>query len=600
MSILLQVVTSRILSNLTGTSLLHRPAPNSNMIDKQQPKTPSTTYINIDTMDEVEDGTNSTSCNRIHVQLEAEPAGVAENVPAGSTSTTADTNEDEDVNDAGTSTNNNDDDDDSDSDDDSSTSSSSSSSASTVSSSSAASSAASSHSMSSLVSDASESSSSGSILSSASEGDLNDDHDHDHDDDAGSNDHDFLGDRDVDARMRRKFAARDKTLKRIARDNKGNKKYVEFLKRNEREVRAEAMRILDDKRRRRKRQQGEMKKTQGAQKGESFVADETAANDAPTSMPRTIFGIPTMLMLRKPQQGIGPYPDSATSKDGAPMSSPSTTDNGPAKSIVRLLCFEFYHTIPGLATLVLYCLAHLSIYELLNNVFLEATKYTENQRLVYTATFGVCLFLSRLTGGIWGWVKDDTYAAVKFDMHNRLRLRELDARILRWFRRHSVIKCVVDIIALYLCFMTVSYFLQYGVIPTILDARDEVLNSLPSSSHDFCKTRLQEILGDGISVSCSNIDLSEYKDENACFDDSNTIVEGGPYCYDSVELAEALTEEDEQYVLSKISVSSYYAFIGDGRAALTRPGSLILFFATTTLLSIGALFWCFEFQFWDL
>ena len=446
-------------------------------------------------------------------------------------------------------------------------------------------------SQSTLLSEQSDSSS-GSILSSASEdeGDGDDNHGNDND----SDDKDIFS--DVDARLKRKFAARSKILKRIAKENKSNKRYVEFLRKNEMDVRAETMRILDDRRRRR-RQSRRSRRLEKDNAGNGSTSVGMSAVDAGAVAPSTAFSIPTVLMLLRPQRSLGLDPDS---RNHAANAEPiSATEQSLAVSIMRLMQFESYHTIPGLITLVLYCTAHLSIYELLSNVFLELTKDARNQSLVYAFTFCVSLLLSRLTGGIWGWVNDDTYAAVKFDMHNRLRLRELDARILRWFRRHPVVKCVVDVVSLYLCFMTVAYFLQFGAMPALLNVRDDIVSALPSSRFHFCKTRIREILGDGISYSCSNIDLSEYMNEKACFDDADEIVEDGPYCYNTEELAEALTEEDETYLLSKVSVSSYYAFVGDNRAALTSPMGVIIFFTTTGLLSVGTLFW-FGFKFWDM
>ena len=50
----------------------------------------------------------------------------------------------------------------------------------------------------------------------------------------------------LSARMRRRFADRDRTLKLIARRNSGHRTYVEFLRAGEEDVRAEARGILED------------------------------------------------------------------------------------------------------------------------------------------------------------------------------------------------------------------------------------------------------------------------------------------------------------------------------------------------------------------
>jgi len=460
--------------------------------------------------------------------------------------------------------------------------------------SSTASSVASSRSASTLLSDQSDDSSSGSILSSvASEQDGSDDDIGD-----GGSDDDSDAWAEVDARLKRKFAERDKILKKIARENRSNKKYVEFLRTNEVDVRAETMRVLEERRRRTRQCRSRRESTDGAGNAnggsDTTVAGEDAADPSPT------FGIPTILMLRrKPQKSLGLESDvNKSDMTSKPMPS---TDKSLAKSIMRLLRFEFYHTIPCQIVMFLYCLAHTSIYELVSNIFLELTKNTGNDLPLHVLTLFASMLLPRLTGGVWTWANDDAYAAVKFDMHNRLRLRQLDARILRWFRRHRAIRSVVDIVSLYLQYMAVSFFLQYYVVPALLDVRDGVLSTLPSSklSVHFCTTRIQEMLGSGISASCSNIDLSGFANENVCFDDSSQIVEDGPWCYDAEELAEAMTAEDEQYLLSKVSVSSYYSFIGDSRSVLTSPMGIITFSFAMTAFSVGALF-RFGFRFWDI
>eukprot|EP00563_Minutocellus_polymorphus_P007413 CAMPEP_0181032738 /NCGR_PEP_ID=MMETSP1070-20121207/6893_1 /TAXON_ID=265543 /ORGANISM="Minutocellus polymorphus, Strain NH13" /LENGTH=492 /DNA_ID=CAMNT_0023110137 /DNA_START=150 /DNA_END=1625 /DNA_ORIENTATION=+ len=416
---------------------------------------------------------------------------------------------------------------------------------------SSSSSSASSRSMSTVVSEASASSSSGSVLSSDDDGDDNDGRCHSSD-----NDEDLT---DLEDRMKRKFAGRDKLLKTIARKNKGNRAYVDFLRRNEADVRAEAMKILEEKKqmqKRRRKQRRENNNNSASIEG-CAVGDSTKCTKSPSPSPFT------------------------------------------KAMVARLVRFEFYHTSGGFVTLFLYCFAHISVYELMSNIFLECTRHTQqSQQMVYTLVLVFALILSRLSGGIFVWVAEDTYASVKFDVHNRLRLADFDVLILRWFRRHPAIKYASDIVSLYLCFMSVSYFLQYWVLPTLLDTRDEILSSLPSMQFDFCRTRLQEMLGDGLSSSCSSIDLSEFIEERVCFDDSNTVSESGPYCYDATELGKVLTEEDWEFFAREVSVSSMYSFVGDSQTALTRPAGVIFFYAACAAFSITFLAKFYKFRFW--
>ena len=431
-------------------------------------------------------------------------------------------------------------------------------------SSSSSSSSSTSRSMSTIVSEYA-SSSSGSVLSSDDDGE----------DDKGGQCYSSCGDEDLsdlEGRMKRKYAGRDKLLRTIARKNRGNSAYMNFLRQNELTVRAEANKILEEKKELRSQRRNHRRKLQGNEFS-SAAGVEMA------------------------KEGKDARENSSTNCCKSP---PRATSRKPQHAFARIARFEFYHTSGGFVTLVFYCLAHISLYELVSNLFLECTRYTQqSQQVVYSAIFIFALILSRLSGGIFAWVEEDTYDGIKFDCHNRLRLADFDVLILRWFRRHPAIKHTSDIASLYLCFMSVSYFVQYWMLPTLLDARDDILSNLPSLRFDFCTTRLQEILGDGLSGSCSSIDLSGFEGERACFDNSNALSESGTYCYDAKELGEALTDEDWDYFSREVSVSSMYSFVGDSQAALTRPASVILFYAACAAFSIIFLAKIYRFRFWD-
>jgi len=416
--------------------------------------------------------------------------------------------------------------------------------------------------MSTVVSEASASSSSGSVLSSDDDDDGDDSNSQFN---ASDNDEDLT---DLEDLMKRKFAGRDKLLKTIARKNKGNRAYVDFLRQNEADVRAEAMKILEEKKQVRNLRREQRRRENSNSDNNSASIEGCAAGDDSTKCAKS------------------------------PSPSPPTTTKA---MMARLIRFEFYHTAGACVSLVLYCFAHISVYELVSNIFLECTRHTQqSQPMLYSAVFVFALILFRLSGGIFGWVEEDLYASMKFDVHNRLRLADFDVLILRWFRRHPMIKYAIDISSLYLCFMSVSFFLHYWILPTLIDARDDILSSLPSMQFDFCKTRLQEMLDGGLSSSCSSIDLSGFVDEKACFDDSNAVSESGSHCYDATELGNALTDEDWDFFAREVSVSSMYSFAGDSQTALTRPAGVIFFHAAGAAFSITFLAKFYKFRFWEI
>ena len=433
------------------------------------------------------------------------------------------------------------------------------------SSSASSSSSSTSRSMSTVVSEASASSSSGSVLSSDDDDDDDDGDDSNSQFNASDNDEDLT---DLEDLMKRKFAGRDKLLKTIARKNKGNRAYVDFLRQNEADVRAEAMKILEEKKQVQNLRREQRRRKHSNSDNNSASIEGCAAGEDSTKYAKL------------------------------PSPSPPTTTKA---MMARLIRFEFYHTAGACVSLVLYCFAHISVYELVSNIFLECTRHTQqSQPMLYSAVFVFALILFRLSGGIFGWVEEDLYASMKFDVHNRLRLADFDVLILRWFRRHPMIKYAIDISSLYLCFMSVSFFLHYWILPTLIDARGDILSSLPSMQFDFCKTRLQEMLDGGLSSSCSSIDLSGFVDEKACFDDSNAVSESGPHCYDATELGNALTDEDWDFFAREVSVSSMYSFAGDSQTALTRPAGVIFFYAAGAAFSITFLAKFYKFRFWEI
>lgn len=410
----------------------------------------------------------------------------------------------------------------------------------------------------------------------------------------------------LSARMRRRFADRDRTLKLIARRNSGHRTYVEFLRAGEEDVRAEARGILETRRweraeERRVRRERRIRRRAGK------AADADAAAAAAASASATD---------KPPEDGGDPPAEAASEPKASPPPPPPVRRIGPGTRVARTVRFELYHSLPGHTSLVLYCLAHLSFYELVSNSYTELVIRNLGEdwhNLAYGLTFALSLLLTRLTGGLWSWLDEDAYAAVKFDLHNRLRMREIDARVLLWFRRHRRIKMGVDVMALYLCFMTLSYLLSYVLLPAVLgDASGDLVNGLPSIvSGDLCRTRTRELLGPvggeasgvggggGISPSCASVDLSGYEAGRVCYNSGNQIDPTGPYCYNAEELAEALAEEDWVHVASRVSVSSYYALLGDGRASLTRPWELLAFYAGMAALTIGGLFRC-GWSFWEM
>jgi len=220
--------------------------------------------------------------------------------------------------------------------------------------------------------------------------------------------------------LRRKWIKRDKTLKRLSRGK--STRHSRFLKENENEARKIALMRLEVRRNHKAIEQGIRSDTKS-----------TLTND-------TI----------KPETSKPDWQSMEPTKSGY---------NSTCSYLCRLFNFETYHSLPCFITVLLYCVMHVSIYELVSTIISELSANSEYQSTVYLLVLLFGLGLMRASGVLWHWIHDDEHPVVKFDMQNRVRLNEPDALIVLWFRRHKWTRNVVHIVSHYLCFCGVSYFL---------------------------------------------------------------------------------------------------------------------------------------------
>ena len=202
----------------------------------------------------------------------------------------------------------------------------------------------------------------------------------------------------------------------------------------------------------------------------------------------------------------------------------------------------------GAASIILYCVAHLSCWEITTAVLYECTQHYENQCSVHVFFLFTSLVMLRMSGGIFGWLDSETYGVAQSAVH-----RAPDARLMKWFRRHPNLKSIVNMLAFYVCWTAVAYF-QNGALK-LLDKRDIVAQGLPSYHHSV---------------------ITSVKDK---------LVFGLEYEEDVLEL-EAL---DYAYLEKEVSISSLALLMGDEYAAVVSTKATILFFASAAVVSIAAL-----------
>ena len=410
--------------------------------------------------------------------------------------------------------------------------------------------------------------------------------------------------------MKKKFQSRDKTLRRISQ-SKGPL-YATLLKEKEMVVRAKASKAP------------ELKHTKRIKKGviifSSSHEDSTHFSDCngpimeteaeKTALQNDIIGqripstsniymFPSFLHFVLKINGlfydlnlIG-RDESKGCEDATLQERGSTKPQKLFRAWYHFFLFELYHAVPGYVTMVVYIIAHSSVYEVFYHVYLE---YISNH-FSYLSILLLGLFLSRISGSVWNWLDNDLYKSVKFEMHNRLRLQEADARILQWFRKKPRVKLLIDIVSSYMCFISIAYFLHSLFLPMFVDMRKNIIEGLPSKNYEMPTPIKNALLG----RSPVELSLAVHigMDETAlyCFDEDSNLDENGQYCYNSQGLLTALMEEDESYLSSLVSTTSYYNLLGDSSSTLvSRLGSLSFFVAnavisTYVLFKRGHHFW---------
>jgi hypothetical protein len=222
----------------------------------------------------------------------------------------------------------------------------------------------------------------------------------------------------------------------------------------------------------------------------------------------------------------------------------------------QILFFEEANV--GYATLLLYCIAHLSCWEISTSILEELTKNVTSQGTVHMFLLSLSLLFYRMSGGIFSWVDSETHHRAKLAMQRRLALQSPDAVVMDWFRRHSFCRICINTGSFYVCWFAVVYF--QGRCLQWIDKRSFLLQNLPSANYDImtsAKVKLQAS-GEG-----------EYSYE--CL--------GQHVCS-----AEQVESQDFAYLASELSTSSYSQFMGDeGVALVSTLGAGLFYFAAASI-----------------
>lgn len=334
---------------------------------------------------------------------------------------------------------------------------------------------------------------------------------------------------------------------------------------------------------------------------------------------------------------------------------------------IKPLPIDVQFSIPAFAIAILYCFAHCAFFEIINISMDFLTVLVEEKtgfspstdRVQHVILLILAFLLLRISGDIWFWTSiidsDEFYEKYQKSKRYRLTLaRNLhsdsflsessndqlpmmeilrrkiirnDIRMLRWFKKHEYMCCLVSLMGFYLTYIPVTYFYQETCLWYAAEPRHEVLKNLPStkkvkelggtinyspifraiasttgpspllSQEEFQQwnkslgdTPLQRMPDMVVRIAKENEDDEE--NEESCISNFADAfnVDDEKYSIDTIiTLMDEMYYEDEQYLQKTLSKFSYGNFFGDGPAYFVSDkglmiSSLIIFVASVSLL----------------
>lgn len=236
------------------------------------------------------------------------------------------------------------------------------------------------------------------------------------------------------------------------------------------------------------------------------------------------------------------------------------------QNLKRGLRFEGYHTLPGIAALSLYVIAHTACYEFFHHAHLALFSWAApHWGKVYGATFLFGILLLRLSGGLFTWTSDTLYEGVKFDLHNKFRLQDWDARIMKWVRKRQSLRLTIDIVAVYLCFISVAYLNAEWMLPAVCGCEEALYADLPSRAYGvdtFARNVLTKrfVDDDPLPPTVTHQALLKFQLEDQCLSPSSLV-----------DLKAALELIDAEYLYDRVSGYSFYGLYGwEGTAVVSE------------------------------
>ncbi|CAB9515258.1 expressed unknown protein [Seminavis robusta] len=222
----------------------------------------------------------------------------------------------------------------------------------------------------------------------------------------------------------------------------------------------------------------------------------------------------------------------------------------------KAIKFEAQFTGFAVSAFLCYCVAHLTIYELIYAVFLEITDLKfQNLDLLYLGLLLAGLAVLRLTGFLWYFLSSKRYRQSKAEMKERAMAQSLDVQISDWIEEKPALKVTVEVVGFYLCYISLCFF--WGrFLSLFFDQKEELYKMLPSTEYYERVVR-----------------------------DVGTLVEDDSSC----TMAQNFDVEDYEFIYQNVAKHSYYQFSGSSEAPLYSVGMGAVAYVSAASLSIFCL-----------
>lgn len=259
--------------------------------------------------------------------------------------------------------------------------------------------------------------------------------------------------------------------------------------------------------------------------------------------------------------------------DKVPDVNVATRESGFLNRLQRKLSFNVKNRLQAVVILVLNCIAYNGGEHIVRSFVVllsQSDVEFESQFYLPCALILGSIAVLCFTGGIWDWVNDDTYARVKFDMENQLLLGRWDALVMKWFRRHEVLRTTLNVLAFF-TFIYCIYTFQEQVLSSVFDIRHELFQGLPSVKQ-------------GVMTYPSKMLASRIKEEEVQRLLSDATCVAGACNMD--ELHEELTRQDKAFLVSKMAADCYEDLMGNESAILCSESVLFWYYAVSVIVAV--------------